>query len=165
VEGREALDQLARAFPSDVNFPGPPTNLVNFGEAVNFPLLFGVVVILFGIATLIHLLVTSVARRRREVGLLKALGLLRRQIAFSVLWQTTTVVLVGIVVGVPAGVALGRLVWEEFASNLGVQPIPELAVTTVAAVAVGALVVANLLAIGPAVVASRSHPAELIKAE
>ena len=57
------MAQLARTYPSAINFPAPPTNLVNFGESVNFPLIFGLVVALFGVATLIHFLVVSVARR------------------------------------------------------------------------------------------------------
>ena len=55
--------------------------LVNFGESVNFPLLFAVALSVFGAATLLHLLLVSVASRRVEAGLLKALGFVRRQVA------------------------------------------------------------------------------------
>ena len=64
--GAATLDRLAKAYPAAVNYPVPPTNLVNFGEAVNFPLIVGLVLILFGIATLLHVLVVSVTRRRRR---------------------------------------------------------------------------------------------------
>ena len=74
---------------------------------MNFPLIFGVILVLFGVATLLHLLLVSVARRRPELGLLKALGFVRSQVASSVLWQATTVALAGIIIGVPAGVAAG----------------------------------------------------------
>ena len=50
---------------------------------------------------------SGVARCRREVGLLKALGFVRRQVAFSVSWQTTTVAVIGIIIGVPAGIVVG----------------------------------------------------------
>ncbi|MGO9214526.1 MAG: FtsX-like permease family protein [Syntrophales bacterium] len=132
---------------------------------MNFPLLFGLVLIVFGVATLLHVLVVSVVRRRREVGLLKALGFVRRQVALSVTWQTTTVALVGIVVGVPLGIVVGRWVWAAFAGSLGVVPVTVIAGWTIVAVAVGALLVANLLAVGPALVAARSRPASLLKAE
>lgn len=121
--------------------------------------------IVFGVASLVHVLFVSVARRRREVGLLKALGLVRRQIAFSVWWQTTTVALVGIVVGVPVGIIVGQAIWQAFARNLGVLPEPVVLGSVIVAVAAGTLVVANLLAIGPAVVASRSRPASLLRSE
>ena len=65
---------MAQEYPTDVEFPTPPTNVVNFGDAVDFPLLFGALLVVFATATLLHVLVVSVARRRREVGLLKALG-------------------------------------------------------------------------------------------
>jgi ABC-type lipoprotein release transport system permease subunit len=163
--GRAALTRLTRAYPSEAYLPAPPTNLVNFGQAVNFPLLFGLVLIIFGVATLLHVLVVSVVRRRREVGLLKALGFVRRQVALSVTCQTTTVALVGIVVGIPLGIVVGRWVWGAFAGSLGVVPVTVIAGWTIAAVAVGALLVANLLAVGPALVAARSRPASLLKVE
>ena len=45
-----------------------PAELVNFGESVNFPLLFGGLLALFGAATMVHLLLVSVSRRRRRPG-------------------------------------------------------------------------------------------------
>jgi hypothetical protein len=163
--GRVGLARLIRTYPSDVDYPSSPTDLVNFGQAVNFPFLFGLVLIIFGAATLLHLLVVSVVRRRREAGLLKAIGFVRRQIAWSVSWQTTTVALIGVVVGVPAGIALGRLIWRLFAGSLGVLPVEIVLAWTIIAVAAGTVLVANLLAIGPAFVASRSRPASLLKVE
>jgi ABC-type lipoprotein release transport system permease subunit len=165
TEGRTALADLAREYPSQVTFPSPPTNLVNFGQAVNFPLLFGLVLLLFGAATLLHVLVVSVVRRRREVGLMRALGFVRRQVAFSVSWQTTTTALVGIVVGVPAGIAVGRAVWKIFARNLGVPAVPVVIIWVMAAIVAGTLLVANALAVGPAFVAARARPLSLLKAE
>jgi ABC-type lipoprotein release transport system permease subunit len=51
AQGHAALTRLNREYPSDVNFPAAPTNLVNFGQAVNFPLIFGAILVLFGAAT------------------------------------------------------------------------------------------------------------------
>ena len=164
-QGTAALTVLSRDYSTQVSFPRPPTDLVNFGEAVNFPLIFGLVVVLFGVATLLHMLLSSLNRRRREMGLLKSLGFVRRQIALSVSWQTTTVAAIGIVLGVPLGIAAGRLVWDAFASNLGVLAVPVVTAWEVAAIAAGTLVVANLLAVGPALVASRTRAASLLKSE
>lgn len=163
--GRAALHELARAFPTEVNYPAPPTNLVNFGEAVNFPLLFGLVLVLFGAATLVQLLVIGVVRRRQEMGLLKALGFVRWQVAVSVLWQATTIALVGIIVGVPVGIAIGRVVWGAFAGNLGVRSVPVISAWAMSLMAMGTVLIAIVLAIAPAWVASRSRPANLLKAE
>ena len=165
ADGRAALGTVAKEYAASINYPVTPANLVNFGEAVNFPLIFGLVLIVFGITTLVHVLVVSVARRRREAGLLRALGFVRRQIAYSVWWQTTTIALVGLVVGVPAGLAVGRAVWQEFARSLGVLPDAVVVPWVIAALAAGTVIVASALAIGPAVVAARSRPASLLRSE
>jgi hypothetical protein len=163
--GRAAVARYVTEYPGIATVPVTPTNLVNFGEAVNFPLILGVVLVLFGAATLVHVLVVSVARRRRELGLLKALGFVRHQAAAAVCWQATTVAVVGIVIGVPLGVTVGHLVWSAFATNFGVVPDPVVPAWGIAVLAVGALVVANVLAIGPALVSARQRPSPLLRSE
>lgn len=165
VKGQTALRTLSREFSTQVSLPTPPTDLVNFGEAINFPLIFGVIVGLFGAATLLHLLLSSMSRRRREVGLLKALGLYRLQVGFSVAWQTTTLAVIGIIIGVPLGIAAGRAVWSAFADNLGVGTQPVVTIAEIALLSVGTLVVANMLAVVPAMIAARARPSSLLKSE
>ena len=80
-------------------------------------------------------------------------------------WQTTTITLVGTVIGVQAGMAVGRLIWRAFASNLGVLPVPVVTAWQIVMVAAGTILDANMLAIGPAVAASRTRPASLLRAE
>jgi ABC-type lipoprotein release transport system permease subunit len=162
--GSAEIHRLSRRYSSVLNVPSTPENLVNFGQAVNFPLLFGVVLIVFGMATLLHVLVVSVGERRQEAGLLKALGFVRRQVAAAVLWQAATVALVGIVVGVPAGIVIGRLVWRLFAGNLGVLPVPVVVDWVIAAIAAGTLAVAVALALGPARAAARCPAAQVMRA-
>ena len=140
-----------------------PEDLVNFGQAVNFPALLGVTLAIFGAAALAHLLFVSVARRRREVAILKVLGFLRRQVGAAVCWQATTVALFGIVLGVPFGVAAGRVIWRAFALNLGVVAVDVAPVSLVLLLAFGVLVVGGLLAIGPAMVAMRTRPSDALR--
>ncbi|MGB9113009.1 MAG: FtsX-like permease family protein [Acidimicrobiales bacterium] len=122
--GHVAIEHIISTGQSYVGTPFTPTTLVKFGEPVDFPLILGVVLAIFGAATLTHLLIVSVGRRRREMGLLKALGFVSRQVGAKVYWQATTVTLVGLVVGVPVGIALGRVIWRAFALNVGVVPVP-----------------------------------------
>jgi ABC-type lipoprotein release transport system permease subunit len=163
--GDAALTRHIHQYPGDAVRPEKPTELVNFGESVNFPLLFGAMLSLFGAATLVHLLLVSMSRRRTETGLLKVIGFVRRQIAAAVCWQATTVALVGLIVGVPLGVLAGRLVWRDFAINVGVVPVAVVQPWPLAALAVAVLAAANLLAVGPALLATRSRPGELLRAE
>jgi hypothetical protein len=163
--GQADIAHYLRADPGVAQLPTTPISLINFGEAVNFPLILGFVLALFGAATLLHLLVVSVARRRHEIGLLKALGFVKGQVGATVCWQASTVALVGIIVGIPLGVAVGQAVWRAFATNLGAVPVSVVPVEIMAGLGVGVLVVANLLAVAPAVVAARSKTtAQLLRA-
>jgi hypothetical protein len=163
--GHAAIERVISADQSYAATPITPTTLVNFGEAVDFPLILGVILAIFGAATLTHLLIVSVGRRRREMGLLKALGFVSRQVGATVYWQATTVTLVGLVVGVPLGVALGRVVWRAFALNVGVVPEPVDDLWVIAGLGAAVLVGALVLAIGPALAAARARPARLLRVE
>ena len=166
--GQAAAAALARHVSKYPQFAGQeqePIELVNFGQSVNFPLLFGGMLALFGAATMLHLLLVSVSRRRTEAGLLKVLGFVRYQVAAVVSWQATAVTLVGIVAGVPLGIAAGKVLWRVFATNFGVVPLTVVDVLLVALLAVGVLVAVNVLAFFPALLAARSRPAQLLRAE
>ncbi len=164
--GRAAtLTRLESAFGNGAELPIRPTTLVNFGQVANLPLLLGIAVGLFGAATLLHFLLVSVSRRRREVGMLKTLGFLRRQIVTVVLWQATTVMVVAIAVGIPLGIVVGRLSWNLAASDFGVVSDIVIPGWEIAAVFAGSLVVANLLAIFPATASSRRSAAPLLQAD
>ncbi len=163
--GSAALARHIRRHHDDAARPTVPAALVNFGESATFPLLLGGVVALCGLATLAHLLVVSVARRRTENGLLMALGMVRRQLAAIVFWQATTVALAGIVAGIPLGIAAGQVIWRAFAVSLGVVPVPVVQAGLIGALAAGALLTANALATIPAVTAARARPGQLLRTE
>ena len=105
------------------------------------------------------------SRRRREIGLLKALGFVSGQVASAVIWQATTLALIGLVIGVPLGIVIGQGVWRAFANNLGVVPVSVVQVWLVAALVAGVLVVANLLAVVPALVATRARAGQLLRTQ
>jgi FtsX-like permease family len=161
--GEATVTHYLATYPLYATLPVTPTSLINFGEAINFPLIFGAIVAIFGAATLAHLLVVSVSRRRREIGLLKVLGFTNRQVISAVGWQATTLTVVGIVVGVPVGVIAGKATWNLFAGQLGVVPVAVVPGWVVGALELGVIVAANLIAIGPAVAATRTKPGQLLR--
>ena len=77
------------------------------------------VLLLVGCAFLLTL---SVRAQRRDFAILRALGARRRQLRAVVHWEATLVVLAILVVGVPVGVALGRLIVRELTGRLGIVP-------------------------------------------
>jgi FtsX-like permease family len=112
-----------------------------------------------------HALVTSVRRRRRELAVLKTLGFDRHQVRATVAWQATTLATVGLIVGIPAGVVVGSLVWRLVADGLGVSTtavIPALALVLTVPCALAAV---NLLAFLPARAAARTRPAVALRSE
>ncbi len=161
--GQAAVNHYLDRYRSITALAITPTSLINFGEAVNFPLIFGAMLALFGAATLLHLLVVSISRRRREVGLLKVVGFVNHQVASTVAWQATTLAVAGIVVGVPVGIVVGRAVWLAFADNLGAVPVAVVPLSLIGALIAAVLVGANLIALAPALVATRSKPRDLLR--
>ncbi|MGN6175805.1 MAG: ABC transporter permease, partial [Streptosporangiaceae bacterium] len=163
--GSTALADHIRRNHDNASRPVVPVALVNFGGSANFPLLLGGVVALCGLATLAHLLVVSVARRRTERGLLMAIGMVRRQLAAIVFWQATTIAVAAIAAGIPLGIAAGQAIWRAFAISLGVVPVPVVQAWLIGALAASVLLTANALATVPAVTAARSRPGQLLRTE
>jgi ABC-type lipoprotein release transport system permease subunit len=113
----------------------------------------------------IHLLVTGVRSRRRDIALLKTVGFTRGQARVGVLVPATVLVALALVVALPMGLLAGRWLWTLTANWLGIlndAPVPALAL---ALVALGAVVVANLVAIGSASLAARIRPAVALRSE
>jgi hypothetical protein len=163
--GAAALARLYHIAQGNITFPSVPSSLASFGESANFPLIVAIVVALAGVAALAHLLAVSVARRRQESGLLKALGFVRGQLRATVFWQALTVDVVGIALGVPLGVILGRVIWRAFAGNLGVVPFTVYPGWLLASIAGGFLLTSLAIAVLPARSAARAPTSQLLRAE
>jgi len=110
-------------------------------------------------------LATAVRRRRRDLALLKTLGFTQGQLAGAIAWQASVIGVIGIVVGIPVGIAMGRWLWSLFAQLIYAVPRPTVPVTAVVLVGVGALVVANLVAALPGRSAARTSTAVLLHTE
>ena len=110
-------------------------------------------------------LIAFVRSRRRDLALLKTIGFTRRQLASTVAWQSTLAVAIGVVVGVPLGVVAGRGLWQLFANQLHVVSEPTVPAITIALVAAGAIVLANVVAAIPGRQAARTRTAVLLRAE
>jgi ABC-type lipoprotein release transport system permease subunit len=72
---------------------------------------------------------------------------------------------IGIVVGLPVGIILGRWLWTLFARAIYAVPSPSVPVAQVALVALGTLVLAILASIIPGRIAARTPTALVLRAE
>ena len=142
-----------------------PAEIANYRSVSATPALLATVLAAGAVGALGLTLVASVRQRRRQFALLKALGFTHGQIAASVAWQSSVAAVVGVVLGVPIGVALGRWMWTLFADGISAVPHPTVPVVSIAAVALGAIVFANLVALLPGRVAARTRTSLLLRAE
>lgn len=104
-------------FPGSAVVLGPqrPAEIVNSSDVGGVPALLAT---LLGAATAISLgiaLAASVDRRRSEFALLRSLGFTTRQLTTSVMWQATATVFVGLLIGIPLGIAVGHKLWVAVA--------------------------------------------------
>ena len=110
-------------------------------------------------------LVTSVRRRRRDLAILKTLGFTGRQLATAVSVQAGVAAVIGCAVGIPAGIALGRVLWDLFAGEISAVPYPTVPVGTIAVIGILAIALAVLVAAIPGRVAARTATSQLLRSE
>jgi ABC-type antimicrobial peptide transport system permease subunit len=140
-------------------------NLSNLKRIQSLPLLLAGLLALAGAATLMHTLVSSIRRRRRDLAILKTLGFLRGQVSAAVAWQATTLVILALLIGLPLGVAAGRWGWNLFANQLGVVPEPQVTILPLLLAIPATVLLANLIALIPGRAASRVQPAIVLRSE
>jgi putative ABC transport system permease protein len=123
-------------------------------------LFFAVIIALFGVMNTLYL---SIYERTRELGLLRAVGLTRRQTRSMVRWEAVIISVMGALFGVAIGIAFGwafqRALASEGFSELGI-PGGQLAVYVVFAAVLGVV-----FAIFPARRAARLNVLEAISYE
>lgn len=81
------------------------------------------------------------------------------------MWQSSVTVVIGTIIGVPLGIILGRLLWNGFADAIHAVPVTSIPPLHVTAIALGAVVLANLVAAVPARIAARTRTADLFRME
>jgi hypothetical protein len=162
--GRQAtLARLERQYAHPA--PGPPQTVADFGGVRNLPVVVSALLAAIAAAALAHTLVTAIRRRRRQLAVLKTLGFDRRQLLTTVAWQATTFAAIGLVVGLPLGVAAGRWTWYLFAEQIEVVPEPVTPISRVLLVVPAAILLANVVAALPAWSAARTRAAVVLRAE
>jgi hypothetical protein len=154
------FDDLVSVLP--VQRPGEIANYRTVGSA---PTLLAIALALAAVTALGLTLAASVRRRRRDLATLKALGFTRRQLLSTICWQSSVTVGIGVVVGIPLGIALGRWLWTLFAREIYVVPDPTVPLLSVIIVAIGALLFANVVAIIPGRIAARTPTARVFQSE
>ena len=142
-----------------------PEEIVDSHSIVAIPAVLGASLAVGAALALGTTLVASVRRRRRDLAILKTLGLSGRQLGTVVAWQSSVTVAVGTVIGLPLGIILGHVLWNGFAEAIHAVPVTSIPPAYVVAIAVGAVVLANVVAAVPARLAAHTPTAVLLRAE
>jgi putative ABC transport system permease protein len=151
AEGRRALDRAVEPYPNAelqdrTEFKESQAEMINQLLNLIYALLFlAVLIALIGIANTLAL---SIYERTRELGLLRAVGMTRRQLRSTVRWESVIIALLGTFLGLVIGLFFGWAVVEALAD----QGITEFAPPggQLAIVAIVGGIAGVIAAIGPA---------------
>jgi FtsX-like permease family len=146
--------------------PGlPPADVVHLRTVRSLPSLMGIFLALLAIGAVGHALVTTVHRRAHDMAVLRVLGLTGPQVRATVAWQATALAVVGLLFGIPLGLALGRTLWRVVAERTPVQYVPPLALLAVLVVVPMSVLIVNVLAAYPGHRAARQRISTALRAE
>jgi hypothetical protein len=145
--------------------PQQPPQVAELRDVRVLPIVLGGFLLLLAIGAVGHALATAVRRRRHDVAVLRALGMTRWQARGVVVTQATLLAAIGLIFGVPIGIALARVLWRQVADNTPIAYHPPLAVWALFLIAPLALLIANLLAAWPGQRAARLQVGHTLRTE
>lgn len=160
-----ALDEEYPESVSGESLQIRPAPVANLGSIRSVPQWLAVLVSLLGIASLVHVLVTTVWRRGGELATLRSLGMTPRQTQGCIVWQATTIAALGLVVGVPLGLIAGDAAWFAITDPIGVATDTDRPVLLYVATGCSALLVAGIAALAPGRRAGRLRPADGLRGD
>ena len=142
-----------------------PGSITNVAQSTGIAWALAAFFLAIGVIGLLNALTTSIRRDGHDFAVLRALGLRGRQVRQATLVQALTLSAVGLVVGVPVGLILGRAVWRSLSGDLGIVAEPQVPWWLIAVVIPATAAVTALLAWWPGRHAARSRPAVQLRAE
>jgi hypothetical protein len=165
--GRDPAMVVRRLSRMRINLdrPKPSANVVLISEADTIPGWAALALAVVASVGLAHALFTTVARRRRDLAITRALGLGPRQAAMIIVTEAMVLGVIGAVVGTVTGVVAGRAAWRAAARAVGIGPDLSVPTGVVVGVGVGVLVLAFAISVVPAWLAARSTPGDGLRAE
>lgn len=142
-----------------------PVDIVNIERVRSIPFILAALLAVLALLTLGHATVTSVQNRRRDVAVLRSIGADRRWIGRAVLWQAATFTVVPLVIGVPAGIIVGRIAFRAFADSIGTLNDASVPLLYSLTIVLGMVLLADIVAWIAARRGYQRLPAVLLRAE
>jgi ABC-type lipoprotein release transport system permease subunit len=146
--------------------PIPTPSIVDrFREIGPVPWYLAAMLGILGAGGLMHASSMASRRRGRELAIARALGFTPRQAAAAVRWQGLTTAVAGLVLGLAAGVLIGRMIWRNLATTIGVVVDVRLPWWAPIVAVAGVIVVVLAVTAFPSARVRRARPAELLRTE
>lgn len=161
----EVVKALPEAKGLEIEPGDVPTELALIREVRTLPILLGAFLALLAIGAVGHALATAVRRRSHDLAVLRAVGMTQWQSRGVVVTQATLLALIGLVFGVPIGLALGRTVWRVVADYTPLEYVSPISLWALLLVGPAALIIANLLAAWPGRRAARLRISHILRTE
>jgi hypothetical protein len=163
------LDAVAAAIPGGKAFtftpPAPMAEVQEIKDLELLPVALSAFLALLAVSAVGHALSIAVRRRRHDLAVLRALGITRRQARLVVTTQASLLALIGLIFGVPLGIALGRVIWRTVAGFTPLAYHPPVALLALLLIGPAALVAANALAAWPQRRAARLQAGQVLRSE
>ena len=118
------MSALTSAFSGSMRGAEAQADLANLARLRTVPWLVAALLAVLALTTVVHALVIIVHRHRGDLAVLAAMGLTPRQLRVVAAVTGSAIVGAGLVVGVPAGVLVGRVVWRALADEISIPSGP-----------------------------------------
>jgi ABC-type lipoprotein release transport system permease subunit len=164
-KGAAHLQSALGPLITDIEPPLPPEELTNLRNVHTLPEVLAAFLGLIAIAALGSVLLSCARRRSHEFAVLRSLGMTRGNVRTVLLSQGTVIGLFGLVVGIPLGIAVGRLGWRAIAERVPLSEVPPFALVATLLIIPVILIAANILALWPGHVAVSKSPAQQLRVE
>jgi hypothetical protein len=164
ADRKQVLADLGRDLEVD-DLTTPPTPIAHLDQLRSMLGWLALFLGVLGVVALAHAVSAAGRRRRRELGVLRAVGFTPRQSVFTLASMALLIAGVGAAVGMAFGVIAGKVVWRAMADGVHVAPdlrVPVVALLLAIPVAAAA---AALVASVPGWRAARMDVADVLRAE
>jgi len=149
----------------DVSTPEAEMALVNsiLAGVQVFIVLVASISILIGALGIVNTMTTSVLERKKEIGIMKAIGAKNNQIFLQFFIESGLLGLVGGIIGATFGILLGVLGTNAMNSFLGAELKPSIDYMLIFFALLGSFIVGAVAGISPAMRAAKQNPVEALK--
>ena len=116
----DTADRLSTLTGVAASRPSYPSAIINVARIRSIPFVLAGFLGALALLTVVHVMLTSVQSRRKDIAILRSIGADRGWIARAVQWQATTFTLLPVVIGIPLGLLISRAqIFSSFADSIG----------------------------------------------